>query len=86
MLDLTKPDNKKFIPVGTFLLGVFVGGLIMHLYCAKKSKEKKPETFGSGGTIIVQAPPAQIPAAAPAPVAAAPIVSADSMAQNNIPQ
>ena len=67
-LDFSEPENKKYIPIATFALGVFVGGLLMHFYMQKKSKE-----FASGGT--VQSAPPVVVMQAPAPVMAAPAVA-----------
>ena len=65
-LDWSEPENKKYIPIGTFLLGMFVGGLLMHFYMQKKSKE-----FSAGGAVQA-APPVVVMAQAPAPAMAAP--------------
>lgn len=70
ILDFSEPENKKYIPIATFALGVFVGGLLMHFYMQKKSKE-----FASGGT-VQPAQPIVVMQAPPAPAMAAPVASA----------
>jgi hypothetical protein len=64
MLDLTKQENKKYIPIGTFVLGVIVGAALMHYWVQKKGKSDK---FESGGSVAPA--PTTIQVIAPAPVA-----------------
>ncbi len=79
MIDITKQENKKYVPIATFVLGVVVGGVIMHFWIQKKTGGSKE--FAAGGT-IAPAPPATIQIVQPAPVAPiqTPIMSAPSMA------
>jgi hypothetical protein len=65
MLDFTETQNKKYIPILTFGLGVFIGGLLLHFWVQKKSQEEGH--FSNGGDV------APAPAVAPAPVAPAPV-------------
>ncbi len=87
MLDFSEPSNKKYIPIATFALGVFVGGLLMHFWCQKKAKEGAgagAQKFEGGGNVIIQAAPAPMaqPAAVVAPAAPAMAGSVGGMNQN----
>ena len=86
MFDYSKPENKKYIPIGTFIFGMFVGGIVMRLWCAKQGKAKE---FAQGGTIVVNAAPpmqavspAPVQAVAPAPIPT-PVVA--DVSPTNIP-
>ena len=75
MVDITKQENKKYIPIGTFVLGCIVGAVAMHYWMQRKHGGS--EKFASGGSvpqtiqIVNPAPVAQ----APAPVVSAPAPS-----------
>lgn len=69
-LDFSQEENKKYIPYTTFALGLFVGGLLMHLYMEKK----KGAMFEKGGAISPAPQIIQV-TAAPSPVISAPVPS-----------
>lgn len=75
VLDFSEPDNKKYIPIATFALGVFVGGLCMHFWMQKKSKETA--LFNNGGAVATpqaaQPQPIVIQTSSAPPAMAAPM-------------